>query len=146
MVRTDKHHKNLSFLNSLFESLGDSSDMSTDDIREELRADGIDPDAAVQRLMGVVKQASADSRRSALDQARKERLKQQDSIKKTVGKFKDWSREQLMNRIRGLAGEGGLQAEASYRELENQTDDNLRALLEDLEMLKKRGSIDPDND
>jgi len=145
-VSTDKRHKDLSFLNNLFESLGDSSDKSTDDIKEEMRADGIDPDAAVQRLMGVVKQASADSRRSALDQARKERLKQQDSIKKTVGKFKDWSREQLMDRIRGLAGEGGLQAEASYRELGNQTDDNLRALLEDLEMLKKRGSIDPDND
>lgn len=145
-MNTDKRHKDLSFLNNLFESLGDSSDMSTDDIREELRADGIDPDAAVQRLMGVVKQASADSRRSVLDQARKERLKQQDRIKKTVGKFKDWSRKQLMERIRGLAGEGGLQAEASYRELENQTNDNLRALLEDLEMLKKRGSIDPDND
>ncbi len=144
-MSTDKHHKDLSFINNLFESLGDSGDMSTDDIKEELRADGVNPDEALRRLMGVVKQASADSRKSVLDLAREERLKNQDSIKKTIGKFKDWTREQLLDGIRSLSGEGSLQAAASYRELEEQTEDNLRALLEDLEMLQGRNSTNLDD-
>jgi uncharacterized protein (DUF2461 family) len=120
--------------------------MSTDDIKEELRADGVEPDEALQRLMRVVTQASADSRKSALDRAREKRLKEQDRVKKTIGKFKDWTREQLLDKIRTLSGEHGLQAAASYRELGEQTEDNLRALLEDLEMLQRQKSKDSDDD
>lgn len=69
-MSTDNHLKDLSFLNSLFESLGDNVDMSPDEIKEELRADGFDPDAAVQRLRSTVKQVSADSKKLALDEAR----------------------------------------------------------------------------
>jgi len=145
-VSTDKYHNDLSFINNLFESLGDSGDMSTDDIKEELRADGVEPDEALQRLMKVVTQASADSRKSALDRAREKRLKEQDRVKKTIGKFKDWTREQLLDKIRTLSGEHGLQAAASYRELGEQTEDNLRALLEDLEMLQRQKSKDSDDD
>lgn len=145
-MSTDKYHNDLSFINNLFESLADSGDMSTDDIKEELRADGVEPDEALQRLMRVVTQASADSRKSALDRAREKRLKEQDRVKKTIGKFKDWTREQLLDKIRTLSGERGLQAAASYRELGEQTEDNLRALLEDLEMLQRQKSKDSDDD
>ena len=145
-MSTDNYHNDLSFLNNLFESLGDNNDMSTDEIKEEMRADGVDPDAAIQRLMKGVKQASADSRKSVLDLAREKRLKQQGSIKETIGKFKGWDREHLLAKIRALVAESGMQAAASYRELGEQTDDNLRALLEDLEMLQERNSTDPNND
>ncbi len=145
-MSTDKYDNDLSFINNLFESLGDSGYMSIDDIKEELRADGVEPDEALQRLMRVVTQSSADSRKSALDRAREKRLKQQDRVKKTIGKFKDWSREQLLDKIRTLSGEHGLQAAASYRELGEQTEDNLRALLEDLEMLQRQKSKDSDDD
>lgn len=57
----------------------------------------------------------------------------------------DWSREQILDRIRLLSGGGGQMA-ASYRELEEQTDDNLRALLEDLEMLQEGDGAEPCDD
>jgi hypothetical protein len=145
-VNTDKCQKNLFLLNNLFESLGDSSDMSTDEVKEDLRSDGVDPNKALLRLMGVVKQASADSKRAALDIAREKRLKQQGGIKNIFGKYKSLSRDQLLDKINALVGGSGLPVAASYRELEKQTDDNLRALLEDLEMLKRLGSTEPNDD
>ena len=141
-MSTNKHHNDLIFLKDLFESLADSGDMSTDDIKEELRTGGIEPDAALKRLMSGVEQASADSKKSVLDLAREERLRQQANFKKTVDSFKNWSKEQLLTKIKEISLQGGMMPAASYRELEEQTEENLRALLEDLEMLRKRGSTD----
>ena len=141
-MSTNKCHENLIFLKDLFESLADSADMSTDDIKEELRTDGIDPDAALKRLMSAVEQASADSKKSVLDLAREERLRQQVSFKKTIDNFKNWSKEQLLAKIKKISLQGGGMPAASYRGLEEQTEENLRALLEDLEILRKRDSTE----
>lgn len=141
-MSTNKCHINTIFLKDLFESLADSGDMSTDDIKEELRTDGVDPDAALKRLMSAVEQASADSKKSVLDLAREERLRQQANFKKTIDSFKNWSKEQLLTKIKEISLKGSLMPAASYRELEEQTEENLRALLEDLEMLRKRDSTD----
>lgn len=141
-MSTKKCHKDLIYLKDVFESLADSGDMTTDDIKEELRTGGVDPDAALKRLMTAVEQASADSKKSVLDLARDERLRQQTNIKKTIDSFKNWSKEQLLNKIKEISLQGDTMPAASYRELEKQTEENLRALLEDLEMLRKRGSTD----
>jgi hypothetical protein len=137
-VNIDKRQKDLSLLNNLFESLGDSEGMSTDEVKEEIRANGVEPNEALQRLMGVVKQASADSKRTTLDLAKQKRLKQQGAINNIIGKYKDFNREQLLETIKNLIGLNGTLITASYRELEEQTDDNLRALLEDVEILQER--------
>jgi len=145
-VSTNKAHKDLIFLKDLFESLADSGDMATDDIKEELRTGGVDPDAALKRLMGAVEQASADSKKSVLDLAREARLRQQTNLKKTIDSFKNWSKEQLLSKIKEISLQEDMMPAASYRELEEQTEENLRALLEDLEMLQKRGSSDSGNE
>lgn len=145
-MSTNKAHKDLIFLKDLFESLADSGDMATDDIKEELRTGGVDPDAALKRLMGAVEQASADSKKSVLDLAREARLRQQTNLKKTIDSFKNWSKEQLLSKIKEISLQEDMMPAASYRELEEQTEENLRALLEDLEMLQKRGSSDSDNE
>ena len=141
-MSTNKAHKDLIFLKDLFESLADSGEMSTDEIKEELRTGGVDPDSDLKRLMGAVEQASADSKKTVLDLAREERLRQQDNFKKTIDSFKNWSKEQLLTKIKEISLQGDMMPAASYRELEEQTEENLRALLEDLEMLRKRGSAD----
>lgn len=145
-MSTNKAHKDLIFLKDLFESLADSGDMATDDIKEELRTGGVDPDAALKRLMGAVEQASADSKKSVLDLAREARLRQQTNLKKTIDSFKNWSKEQLLSKIKEISLQEDMMPAASYRELEEQTEENLRALLEDLEMLQKRGSSDSGNE
>lgn len=145
-MNTDKRQKDLSLLNNLFESLGDSGGMSTDEVEEGLRADGVDPNEALQRLIGVVKQVSAGSKRAALDLAKEKRLNRQGGVEKIIGKYRDLNRSQLMEVIKALVGGSGLSAAASYRDLEKQTDDNLRALLEDLEMLQGLRSTEPDDD
>lgn len=126
--------------------MADSGDMATDDIKEELRTGGVDPDAALKRLMGAVEQASADSKKSVLDLAREARLRQQTNLKKTIDSFKNWSKEQLLSKIKEISLQEDMMPAASYRELEEQTEENLRALLEDLEMLQKRGSSDSGNE
>jgi len=144
-VNADKRYKDLSFLNNLFEALGDNDHMSTDDIKKELRNDGIDPDATLQRLMAAAKQAAADSKRSVLDLARKERLQQEAKPKRTFDNLINWSKEQLLAQIKSLSLEDNQIAAASYRDLEKLTEDNLRALLEDLELLQQHEITDPKN-
>lgn len=144
-MSTDKRYKDLSFLNNLFESLGDNENMSTDDIKEELRSDGIDPDATLQRLMAAATQAAADSKRSVLDLAKKERLQQEAKPKRTFDNLINWSKEQLLAQIKSLSLEDNQIAAASYRDLEKLTEDNLRALLEDLELLQQHEITDPKN-
>lgn len=144
-MNADKRYKDLSFLNNLFEALGDNDHMSTDDIKKELRNDGIDPDATLQRLMAAAKQAAADSKRSVLDLARKERLQQEAKPKRTFDNLINWSKEQLLAQIKSLSLEDNQIAAASYRDLEKLTEDNLRALLEDLELLQQHEITDPKN-
>lgn len=144
-MNADKRYKELSFLNNLFEALGDNDHMSTDDIKKELRNDGIDPDATLQRLMAVAKQVAADSKRSVLDLARKERLQQEAKPKRTFDNLINWSREQLLAKIKSLSLEDNQIAAASYRDLEKLTEDNLRALLEDVELLRQHEITDPKN-
>lgn len=56
-----KYQKNTILLNNLFEFLGDSEGMSTEEVKQELRKDGTDPDLAIKRLMTTVQKASAES-------------------------------------------------------------------------------------
>lgn len=144
-MSTDKRYKDLSLLNNLFESLGDNENMSADDIKKELRDDGIDLDATLQRLMAAATQAAADSKRSVLDLARKERLQQEAKPKRTFDNLINWSKEQLLAQIKSLSLEDNQIAAASYRDLEKLTEDNLRALLEDLELLRQHEITDPKN-
>jgi hypothetical protein len=128
-----KKRKQLEILDTLTDALGRSDDQSVQEIKDELIDDGIDVDAALSRLKMARTNISMAAKRSALDTAKKERLSLTERSHEVVGRFKDWTREQIMDRLHQFSGP---EAGFAYRDLETMGIEEMKALLEDLELAK----------
>ena len=128
--------KYLKTLDTFTDALGMSEGQSIDEIKAEIRDQGVDVDAALVRLKNARLNISMAARRSALDAAKEKRLKLAEKGHEFIGKFRDWSREQILERIRELSGpEAGL----AYRDLEAMGTEEMVFILEDLEMAYRIG-------
>ena len=58
--------KNLIFLEALTGAIGESGELSVAEIKEELRADGVDLEASVSQLMEFISICAMDAKRKAL--------------------------------------------------------------------------------
>lgn len=134
--------KQLDILDALTDALGRSDSQSTEEIKEELRDDGIDVDGALNRLIMAQKNIAMAAKRSVLNTAREKRLKLAEQGHKFIGRFKDWTKEEIVARIKEL---GGPEAGFAYRDLESMGADEMASLLEDLEMTKARSREDDPN-
>ncbi|EFK08828.1 conserved hypothetical protein [delta proteobacterium NaphS2] len=72
-----------------------------------------------------------EAKRSALDLAREKRLKLVERGHEFIGKFSDWTREQILARIKELSGP---EAGFAHRDLEAMGTEEMASILEDLEM------------
>ena len=134
--------KSLKTLDTLTDALGKSEGQSVDEVKAELRAEGIDVDAALTRLKNVQQHISMVAKRSVLDTAREKRLKLVKKGHEFIGRFSDWTRDQIIERIKELSGpEAGL----AYRDLEAMGTEEMASILEDLEMAR-RSSMRESND
>ena len=134
--------KYLKTLNTLTDALGRSEEQSVDEVKVELRDEGIDVDAALTRLKNVQQHISMVAKRSVLDTAREKRLKLVKKGHEFIGRFSDWTRDQIIERIKELSGpEAGL----AYRDLEAMGTEEMASILEDLEMAR-RSSMRESND
>ena len=134
--------KYLNTLDTLTDALGRSDGQSVEEIKEELRNDGIDVDGALGRLKMAQKGIAMAAKRSSLSAARKKRLKLVDRGHEFMGKFHDWTSAQIMDRIKELSGpEAGL----AYRDLEAMGTKEMASILEDLEMTH-RSAMEEDDD
>jgi hypothetical protein len=123
--------KYIKVLDSLTDALGMSEGQSPEDVKADLRDEGVDVDAALARLKKARLSISMVAKRSALDTARERRLKLVEKGHEFIGKFSDWTRDQIMVRIKELSGpEAGL----AYRDLEAMGTEEIVSILEDLEM------------
>lgn len=123
--------KYLKTLDTLTDALGRSEGQSVDEVKAELRDEGIDVDAALTRLKNVQQHISMAAKRSVLDTARDKRLKLVKKGHEFIGRFSDWTRDQIIERIKELSGpEVGL----AYRDLEAMGTEEMASILEDLEM------------
>lgn len=134
--------KYLKTLDTLTDALGRSEGQSIDEVKVELRDEGIDVDAALTRLKNVQQHISMVAKRSVLDTAREKRLKLVKKGHEFIGRFSDWTRDQIIERIKELSGpEAGL----AYRDLEAMGTEEMASILEDLEMAR-RSSMRESND
>lgn len=134
--------KYLKTLDTLTDALGRSEGQSVDEVKVELRDEGIDVDAALIRLKNVQQHISMVAKRSVLDTAREKRLKLVKKGHEFIGRFSDWTRDQIIERIKELSGpEAGL----AYRDLEAMGTEEMASILEDLEMAR-RSSIRESSD
>ena len=137
-----KRTKYIEALDALTDALGRSDEQSTEEVLADIRDEGIDVDAALANLKKARLSIAMEAKRSILNLARVKRLKMVEEGHQFIGKFNDWTREQILARIKELSGpEAGL----AYRELEAMGMEEMVSILEDLEMAH-RSAMGEDDD
>lgn len=126
-----KRTKYLETLDTLTDALGRSDEQSTEEVLADIRDEGIDADAALARLKKARLGIAMGAKRSVLDLAREKRVKLAEKGHEFIGKFSDWTREQILARIKELSGQ---EAGLAYRDLEAMGTEEMASILEDLEM------------
>lgn len=123
--------KYLETLDALTDALGRSDEQSTEEVLADIRDEGIDVDASLARLKKARLSIAMEAKRLPLDLARKKRLKLVKEGHEFFGKFSDWTRDQILARIKELSGP---EAGFAYRDLEAMGTEEMASILEDLEM------------
>ena len=123
--------KYLKTIDALTDALGRSDDQAIEDVLADIKNEGIDADAALARLKESRLNIAMEAKRLALDSARAKRIKLVEKGHKFIGKFSDWTRDQIMTRIKELSGPG---ASLAYRDLDGIGTEEMISILEDLEM------------
>lgn len=128
------------FLNRLAELLTSVPDRSLEELKEDLRSQGIDPEAVVERVQRLVETRLNEYRLKWQKQAKRERLAILERLRDVTAKLPAARSEleRLLDEIlSGLWGSRAqVYAQAYFRKLEQVTDNDLRSLLEDIERLK----------
>jgi hypothetical protein len=147
VMNTEHKEKILSFFDTLTDSLGESEGMSREDIIADLKEEGIEVDASIKRIQMMVEQASLKARRQQLDIAREKRLALETERPARLASFlnwtKDWTKEQIIEKICELAHSKTLQPTVSYRELQSKNLEDLAALYDDLINTKEMEEPEP---
>ncbi|BFU96778.1 MAG: hypothetical protein NTNFB02_35000 [Nitrospira sp.] len=121
--------------------LCDVENMNEDDIEEALRAEGLDPDQVVRRGMELIE----NLRRQATYRTFAEAKELQSRALEAVADIQE-SRspiEEIKRKIRNIqeswSAQGQLGFAVNFRNLEDQSEDDLRTLLADLERVDRLG-------
>jgi len=139
-MKMSENKKFLELLDSLTDALGRSDGQSLEEVSEDIKFEGVDLDSSLKRLMKTVHKSSRAAKRKVLDRAREERLKTETRDSTSFNKFKDWTREELIGKIRELLSTSPVSISAAFRDLESKRDEDLASLLEDLERAKQIAS------
>ncbi|MDL1963884.1 MAG: hypothetical protein LWW98_06020 [Deltaproteobacteria bacterium] len=131
--------KYMKTMDALTDALGRSDGQTVEDIKNELRDDGIDVGSALERLKKAQLSISMAAKRSALDAARDKRVELVQKGREFIGKFSDWSKDQIMARIKELSGP---KVRLAYRNLDAMETEEIISILEDLEMAHYRQNLE----
>lgn len=127
------------FLDNLTEFLGETEGQDLKDIKDELREEGIDVDAFVAKVKGVIEQRSSEAKRSWITKAKAGHAAALEKMNKIVLDIpKD--AEALRKKVRQLIS-GRQPAGAYFRNYKDMPYDDLKKLYKDymrLEHLKEK--------
>lgn len=133
-MSTDKKLEYIKMLDKLSETFGESDEQTPNEVREELREEGLDIDSAEARLMDFQRKMRMAALAQPLDEAKREREEQESKYQKIYERLKCWTDEQIIARIKDLAQQNP-DLSVAYREYKNgKADgmDELRELLTDI--------------
>jgi hypothetical protein len=132
MERSDMSEKRsfLDILEVLTDALGRSEMQTVEEVTAELQSEGLDVNRTVKDLMNTVQECSMSARRQALDLAREKRLA--DNGGGYLERFKDWTRDQLLAKIKDYVVSRPEASTVSFRELDSAGEEDLRAIAESL--------------
>lgn len=142
---TDKK-KDLVFLNALTDALGRSEGQSPEDIKRDLEEDGVNVDSLMRDIMSDIKDISMKAKREHLDSVRERRLDMESEKNDWLTKIRAFTKEEILERIELLVDKLGPEVSYSCREFESKNTDDLRAMLEDLELALQRKKMENDID
>jgi hypothetical protein len=128
-------------LDTLTDALGQSEGQSIEELSKDLQDEGIDVGATLKRLKMAQQNISMAAKRSALDAAREKRLELLGKGNEFIGKFKDWSKNQILERIKELRGP---EVGVAFRDLDALGVEEMASILEDLEMAHYRKTMGKD--
>ncbi len=131
----EKENKDLTFLKSVFSSLGRSQDQTVDEVKNELKDHGVDVDAAMERLQSKVKESSALAKKQGLDDVREKRLRETAEISTLKERYAILNREEILGEIHNLVSGMGAQVALSFRDLDSNETEDLRSMLIDIQLL-----------
>lgn len=134
-MNTDKNLEYIKILNALSETFGESEGQSPDDIRTELREEGFDIESAENELIQFQKRISMAARRQVLDEAKYKRENISEIKKQMIDTIKEWSRDQVMERLKNILSTEP-EAAIAYRDLNTREDEDMKQILIDLELAK----------
>ena len=143
---TNEKEKHMMILDALTDALGRSEDQSAEEIKEELREEGVDVDSSLDRLKKIQQKISMEAKRSALDTAMERRLEFEKKRPDIIGKFMGWTREQLLDRFNELIELSDFDFGMAHRDLESKETEDIKSILEDLELAYYRQKLDKERD
>lgn len=128
------------FLDNLVEFYSDFEDLSLEELKAEIREEGINPEALLSKAKELIESKIKDANLAWKEEAKKKRtslLKQLATIKVEVPESISDLRKKISDIIRGEHG-GDLQchAAAHFKNIEEITDEDLISLYEDFMKLK----------
>lgn len=128
------------YLDNLTDFLTNCEGLSKEDLKEELRTEGIDPDELILKVNQLVKTKLKEAKGAWREKAHIKRealLKQMKQAKYNIPESLSELKEKIKEMISGTYG-GEIQnyAQAYFRNLEEITEEDLRTFYEDLMKLK----------
>lgn len=126
-------NQTMKFIDNLTDALGRSEKQPINDVMSELKEYGVDVDASMKRMMNSLHEAARRAKLKRLDLAKEERLRSKEKEFSVTQWFADWPKEKIMERIKEIIGTNEGSLGVAYRELGNKEEEDLRALLQDLE-------------
>lgn len=141
-----KNERNMLFIDSLADVLASTESESSEEVREELILEGIDPDISTKILIEYAHKCSMDAMRKQLDHAASMRKRVETQSEKSAGRFTTLSKEEIMKKIKDYLASPVLAPSFSYRDLNKRSREDLEAILEDLEAAQIMASVDGDNE
>ena len=136
-MKEDKKEKLEIFIDTLTDTLGRSDGQSIEEVKNDLREERIDVDATINKLSNMVLNASKVARRKQLDLAKEKRQEMESKKINIISKFDKWTKEEIISKIKETAALLGSSVSVSYRDLDSQNTEDLKSLLEDIEIARQ---------
>ncbi len=144
-MKEDKKEGCKIFLDALTDALGRSDEQSIEEVKNDLRDEGIEVEETMKKLITMVKNTSMAARRKQLDIAKEKRHKTESKKLDFVNKFNEWTRDEILLRIKEISSLQGTNVSVAYRDLDSKNIDDLKSLLEDMEIAKQQYECEKDS-
>ena len=144
-MKEDKKEDCKIFIDALTDALGRSDEQSIEEVKNDLRDEGIEVEETMEKLITMVKNISIAAKRKQLDIAKEKRQITESKKLDFVSKFNEWTKDEILSRIKEISSLMGTNVSVAYRDLDSTNIDDLKSLLEDMEIAKQQYECEKDS-